>query len=225
MGDSPENSQREPPDTRKKVSISVRGTQPGPARPPRPAAPQPQQSPRRRRRRRVFLAPAPRLRSAPPSRAAAASRREGEGRERALHWRSQPVSPRARSRRPVRSPPRRNRRVPGRGRGQAAERTGPLHRSPTSGLGVLGKRAGEGRTGDARGVLTPRTLPVHDSYPYARHPGLLRLGRLWVAERLWSPVLVGARAAAPLPADANAPRTSVCRHWEPLGVEPSNERR
>ena len=155
--------------------MSVSGTQPGPARPPRPAAPQPQPSPRRRR---VFLAPAPRLRSAPPSRAAAASWREGEGRERALHWRSQPGPPRAGSGRPARSPPRRNRRGPGRGRGQAAERTGPPHPSPTSGLGVLGKRAGEGRAGDARGVVTPRTSPMPRLLPLPARSWLFRQGTL-----------------------------------------------
>lgn len=62
--DLPENSQREPPDTRKKVSMSLSGTQMGPARPPRPTAPQPQQKPRSRCRR-VFLAPAPPPRPAP----------------------------------------------------------------------------------------------------------------------------------------------------------------
>ena len=107
------------------------------------------------------------------------------------------------------------------GRGQAAEQTGPPQPSPTSGLGVLGKRAGEGRAGDARGVVTPRTSPMPRLLPLPARSWLFRQGRLWVAERLWSPVLVGAHTAAPIPADAYAPRTSVCRHWEPLGVKPS----
>ena len=129
--DLPENSQREPPDTRKKVSMSVSGTQMGPARPPRPTAPQPQQKPRSRCRR-VFLAPAPptRLRSAPPPRAAAESWLEGEGATRPLCTGAPfqpPSSPAAVQVRALRTltaawePPR-----PRAGRGQAAEPTGPL---------------------------------------------------------------------------------------------------
>lgn len=131
--DLPENSQREPPDTRKKVSMSLSGTQMGPARPPRPTAPQPQQKPRSRCRR-VFLAPAP-----PPSPGSAAPRLRARlrclgGRGRAPRARSAPeppssplpAPPRSRSGRSARSQPRGNRRGPGRGRGQAAEPTGPL---------------------------------------------------------------------------------------------------
>lgn len=57
--DLPANSQREPPDTKKKVSMSVSGPSPGrtASQARNPAAPQPQ-SHRRCRRRRVFLAPA-----------------------------------------------------------------------------------------------------------------------------------------------------------------------
>lgn len=143
--------------------MSVSGARPGPAQPPRPAAPQPQQSPRccrrcrrRRRCRRVFLAPAPRLRSAPPPRAAAESWQKGEGTARSLH-RSPPAGPQpAPAWRARRTQSRGNREGPRRGRGRAAARSSPRHpRPPTSRPGVRGKPAGEGRTGDQRGRVTP----------------------------------------------------------------------
>lgn len=162
--DLPENSQREPPDTRKKVSMSLSGTQMGPARPPRPTAPQPQQKPRSRCRR-VFLAPAPpppsaRLRSAPPPRAAAVSWREGEGATGPLCTGAPfqpPSSPAAVQVRALRKltaawePPRPR---AGEGPGCRADRPSPPRL--TSRPGVLGKPAGEGSTGDKRRSATPR---------------------------------------------------------------------
>lgn len=109
-----------------------------------PRSSQPQQSPRRR----VFLAPAP-CSAAPPPRAAAESRRKEEGAARAPQRSPLPArSPRGSGAPPALrgadEPPRPRE---GEGLGRRADQQSPPS-PPTSGPSVLGKLAGEGRTGD-----------------------------------------------------------------------------
>lgn len=141
-GDLPANSQREPPETRKKVSMSVRGA--GLARHSRPG-PQPRSSAAQQppRRRRVFLAPAPAPQRPLPRRRSPVRPRGGR---RALRWEPLPArSPRG-SRASQSSQARPKCRGPGRGR--AAMPTYRLRPAPAP--NVRARRSGEtGRRGGA----------------------------------------------------------------------------
>lgn len=184
VGDLPANSQREPPETRKKVSMSVSGA--GPARHGlRPAAPQPR-SPTARAVAPPppgIFSPRPPLRSPPPSPRRCGGSAGGGGASRAQEPLPTPQPP------GLGRPPRasRVRTAPasaGEGLGPAptGPPTPPCPRPPTSGPGVPGKPAGQERAGSQRGAASRRPPPL--AAPTLRDPwfyGWARLGGRGVA--------------------------------------------
>lgn len=168
-GDLPVKSQREPPDTRKKVSMSANVAQPGPTRPPRPAAPQPRSpaAPAAAAPPPGIFSPRPPAPQRPASLRGCGVSAGGGGRCACSSLKPLTAPPRARSRRPRRSEPRRNRPGPGWGGGGVGLQLRPTSRpSPTSGPGVLGKRAGVGahalRERDASCAPRMRDLTLRD---------------------------------------------------------------
>lgn len=120
-------------------------------------SPQPQQSPRRRAA--GILAPrpsAPQRPAFPRGCGVSAGGRAGS----ALHWRSQPVPPRAGSARPVRSP--RVGTAESRAGGASCKPTGPLHpkQRRDSAFWETGRRGAHGRRAGGDAAFHARLLPL-----------------------------------------------------------------